>query len=81
MSNTDLIVAITAIFLLAGCEEDKCNRPVTDSKNYQAAFDHCMDKAAAVSKSGTHDNYYNTVEECQRYAVRVDTAQCLEGKK
>lgn len=76
-----LIVALSALILLTACEEDKCNRTVTDSANYQAAFDHCMEKAALIAKSGNHDNSYNTVEECQSYAMRIDAALCKEKRQ
>lgn len=73
-----ITVTIIACLFLLGCKEDKCTRNIANTKNWQEAFDHCMDKAAAVSKSGTHDNSYDTVSECQTYAWRVDTAKCKE---
>lgn len=79
--HNELIVCLAALFLLAGCEEDKCQYYPKSSKNYTEAFDHCMDKAAVISKSGTHDNSYNTIEECRSYASSIDTAICREEKK
>lgn len=77
-----IIKLMTAILLLtlAGCNEGKCNRPVSDNARFMAAFDHCMDKAASLSKGGTHDNSYDTVKECENFAMAIANAQCREDK-
>jgi len=75
---TTKLLVLAAILLLGACKENKCAKLVPDSAGYQSAFDHCMGEAAQLSKAGTHDNSYDTVEECQDYALRMVTAKCDE---
>lgn len=84
--TTNLIVratALSALLILAGCKpdgDDCFQKKINSSTVYQSAFDHCMNRASEVSKSGTHDNSYNTVDECESYAYSIDHAVCQEKK-
>jgi len=70
-------IAMLSVVFLCGCiPENNCGREGYQNK-VRESFGFCMDNAAKVAREGTHDNSYNTIEECKSFAYNQALELCF----